>query len=475
MATMKELMLAGEPYLADDEEIRADYARCQRRLEAFTAGDDAARHTLLRAVLDEVGERVEVRPPFVCEFGRVRIGAGTFVNVGCVMLDCAPIAIGEACQLAPNVQLVTATHPLDPVARRAGWESAHPIVLEDNVWLGAGVIVGPGVRIGEDTRGRGGQRRAERSARRGARRRQPGPRPAATTVIGMKAARQLSAALPLPAGLREKLPTPTRQVAVVRLQGVITAQASPLSGGAINLHALEDALKDAFALPRLDAVALIINSPGGSPTQSALIADRIRQLADEKSVPVLAFCEDLAASGGYWLACAADEIIAHPTSLVGSIGVVSGGFGLDGLIARFDVERRLHTAGESKARLDPFQPEKAEDVEWLRGELEELHRLFVAWVQERRGDRLKDAGDVFTGEVWTGSRAHGLGLVDELGTLHGVIKARFPDAELTTVQAKKSLLAKLSGAAGVSLNAADAIPAAFDALERRAAWARFGR
>ncbi len=291
----------------------------------------------------------------------------------------------------------------------------------------------------------------------------------------MKAVDQLTAALPLPAGLKEKLPTQSRQVAVVRLQGVITSQGSPLSGGVINLHALEDALKNAFALPRLDAVALVINSPGGSPTQSALVADRIRQLADEKKVPVLAFCEDLAASGGYWLACAADEIIAHPTSLVGSIGVVSGGFGLDGLIARFDVERRLHTAGESKARLDPFQPEKAEDVEWLRGELEELHRLFVGWVKERRGGRLSAESDVFTGEVWTGSRAHGLGLIDELGTLHGVIKARFPEAELTTVQAKKSLLSKLSGAAGVSLNAADAIPAVFDALERRAAWARFGR
>lgn len=291
----------------------------------------------------------------------------------------------------------------------------------------------------------------------------------------MKAVDQLSAALPLPAGLKEKLPSPTRQVAVVRLQGVITAQASPLSGGVINLHAFEDALKAAFALPRLDAVALVINSPGGSPTQSALVADRIRQLADEKQVPVLAFCEDLAASGGYWLACAADEIIAHPTSLVGSIGVVSGGFGLDGLIARFDVERRLHTAGESKARLDPFQPEKAEDVTWLRGELEELHRLFVGWVKERRGDRLSGESDLFTGEVWTGSRAHGLGLVDELGTLHGVITARFPGAELTTIQAKKSFIAKLSGAAGLSLNAADAVPAMFDALERRAAWARFGR
>ncbi len=285
---------------------------------------------------------------------------------------------------------------------------------------------------------------------------------------------QLAARLPLPQPVKELL-SPKQRVAVVRLQGVITAHASPLARGAINLAAVESALEKAFATKDLAAVALVVNSPGGSPTQSGLVADRIRQLADEKNVPVLAFCEDLAASGGYWLACAADEIIAHPTSLVGSIGVVSGGFGLDGLIGRYDITRRLHTTGESKARLDPFLPEKEEDVTWLRGELEELHRLFVSWVTERRGARLTSESDVFTGEVWTGSRAHGLGLVDELGTLHGVIKARFPDAELTTVQPRTSLLARLTGTAGVSTGVADAVPAVLETLERRAAWARFGR
>ena len=155
MATMKQRMLAGEPYLADDPELHADFAACQVMVEAYNATTNAARGAtrlgLLRGMLESVGDEVELRPPFVCEYGRVRIGAGSFVNVGCVMLDCAPIELGEACQLAPNVQLSTATHPLDPIARRAGWESAHPIVLEDNVWLGAGVIVGPGVRIGRDT------------------------------------------------------------------------------------------------------------------------------------------------------------------------------------------------------------------------------------------------------------------------------------------------------------------------------------
>ena len=281
---------------------------------------------------------------------------------------------------------------------------------------------------------------------------------------------QLTADLPLPAALKARMPKPKPVVAVVRLQGVITPQSSPLSRGVINLVALETALKAAFETPGLQAVALAINSPGGSPTQSALVADRIRGLAAEHDVRVLAFCEDVAASGGYWLACAADEIVAHATSLVGSIGVVSGGFGLDELIARYGVERRLHTAGESKARLDPFAPERPEDVAWLRGELEQLHRLFIAWVTERRGDRLTGGDALFTGDVWSGTRALELGLVDELGTMHAVLARRVPDAELKVIDARKGLLARLGGP-GL---AAGAVPALLDGLEQRAAWARFG-
>lgn len=288
----------------------------------------------------------------------------------------------------------------------------------------------------------------------------------------MKAVEHLTAALPLPSALKARLPGGARSVAVVRLQGVISPSSSPLARGVINLEALESALTKAFAVTGLQAVALTINSPGGSPTQSALVADRIRQLAAEKDVPVLAFCEDLAASGGYWLACAADEIIAHPTSLVGSIGVVSGGFGLDGIIERYGVERRLYTAGQSKARLDPFLPEKPEDIAWLRGELDELHRMFIEWVTVRRGARLSGHEDVFSGEVWTGERAHTLGLVDALGTLRGVVGERFPGAEIKTIESRRSPLARLSGA---SLSAADAVPALLDTLEHRAAWARFGR
>src|SRR5919106_5822304 len=169
----------------------------------------------------------------------------------------------------------------------------------------------------------------------------------------------------LPGRLGERGDRPV--VSLLRLHGVITSISGPVPRSVINATVMEKPIERAFAPERLAAVALLVNSPGGSPTQSALVADRIRGLAAEKGVPVLAFCEDVAASGGYWLACAGDEIIAHPTSLVGSIGVVSRGFGLHGLLERFGIERRLYTAGANKARLDPFLPEDGRDVEWLRG------------------------------------------------------------------------------------------------------------
>jgi len=230
---------------------------------------------------------------------------------------------------------------------------------------------------------------------------------------------------------------------MVRLQGVITSITGPVPRSVINAAAVDKTLERAFAPDDLVAVAVQINSPGGSGTQSALVADRIRGLAAEREVPVLAFCEDVAASGGYWLACAADEIYAHPTSIVGSIGVISQGFGLDGLIERFGVQRRLYTAGQSKSRLDPFLPEKPEDVQWLRDLQDQLHAMFADWVRTRRGDRLSADADLFTGEVWTGVRAVELGLVDGLGTARGVLGERFPDAELVPVGGRKPLLARL--------------------------------
>ena len=262
-------------------------------------------------------------------------------------------------------------------------------------------------------------------------------------------------------------------VSLIRLHGVITAASAPLPRSVINAAAVEKTLERAFAPDGLAAVALLVNSPGGSPTQSALVADRIRQLADETKVPVLAFCEDVVASGGYWLACAADEIYAHATSLVGSIGVISQGFGLDGLIERFGVQRRLYTAGTSKSRLDPFLPEKQEDVRWLRGLQDELHGLFRGWVAERRGERLRGGDELFTGEVWTGARALELGLVDGLGTPRAVLTERFPDAELVSVEARKPLLARL-GLGAPAAASADMLLGLAQAADIRATWARYG-
>ncbi|MQA15902.1 MAG: S49 family peptidase [Pseudonocardiaceae bacterium] len=285
--------------------------------------------------------------------------------------------------------------------------------------------------------------------------------------------------LPIPESLASRVQRDRGPVvATVRLHGVITPTPSPVGRPTINLAALESALTRAFEHDRLQAVALAINSPGGSATQSALVADRIRGLAADKRVPVLAFCEDVAASGGYWLACAADEIFAHQTSLVGSIGVVTGGFGLHNLLERWGVERRLYTAGQNKARLDPFLPENDDDVSWLREMQTELHTMFGDWVRSRRGGKLSDGEDLFTGEVWTGTRAVELGLADGIGTLRGVVSQRYPAAEIVTVEPRKPLLARLglgqSASAGLPAAGPDVALAGLEALEHRAVWSRFG-
>lgn len=264
-------------------------------------------------------------------------------------------------------------------------------------------------------------------------------------------------------------------VAVVRLHGVITPTPPPVSRSSISAQNTESALTRAFGHERLQAVVLSINSPGGSPTQSALVADRVRELAEEKQVPVLAYCEDVAASGGYWLACAGDEIYAHPTSLVGSVGVVSAGFGFEGLLDRIGVQRRVHSAGDRKVRLDPFREEKDEDVQWLKGMQSQLHDQFADWVRERRGDKLSGTEDeLFSGEVWTGARAKDRGLVDGLGTLRRIVLQRFPDAHLVSVESRKPLLAKLGIGTPAARSGAESMLAAVDALEQRSLWSRFG-
>jgi signal peptide peptidase SppA len=239
----------------------------------------------------------------------------------------------------------------------------------------------------------------------------------------------------------------------------------------------------AFGLKRLAAVFLAINSPGGSPVQSALIARRIRQLAEEKQVPVIAVCEDAAASGGYWIACAADEIIADPASILGSIGVISSGFGFAEAIGRLGVERRVRTAGTDKSSNDPFRPQRPEDAARLDELLGALHGEFKNWVRARRNGRLKaNEETLFQGRFWIGRQALELGLCDGLGDVQGEVRRRYGEkARIIPVGARRrrfpmSLLpgALLPGALlpGALLPGAGAALAA--ALEERAAWARLG-
>jgi signal peptide peptidase SppA len=231
------------------------------------------------------------------------------------------------------------------------------------------------------------------------------------------------------------------------------------------------------------AVALVINSPGGSPVQSRQIYLRIRQLAAEKKVPVLAFVEDVAASGGYMIACAADEIFCDPSSILGSIGVVGGSFGLQDLIRKVGIERRLYTAGEHKAMLDPFLPENPDDVARLKAIQREIHAIFIALVKESRRDRLKGADDtLFTGEYWAGETAISLGLADAIGDLRSTLRGRFGEKVLTPLIAPASgMLSGLFGRRSPGAGALAAMETAsgwpdeiISALESRAIWARFG-
>ncbi|MGW4331778.1 S49 family peptidase [Rhodococcus koreensis] len=283
--------------------------------------------------------------------------------------------------------------------------------------------------------------------------------------------------LNLPKPLADKLPdafggSAAGVVPVVRLQGMIASGGAGF-GRVLNAESVEEPLRRAFTTHGAKAVALLINSPGGSPTQSEYIAARIRQLATEHDLPVLAFCEDVVASGGYWLACAADEIYATATSVVGSVGVISAGFGFSELIDRLGIERRLHSAGEAKARLDPFFAEKSEDVQWLEQIQEGIHDEFRDWVVGRRGDKLKAAeAELFDGDVWLGRRAVELGIVDGIGTLREVVEKRFPDATIEMTGPRRSLFAKL----GLPAASWDDVAAAIvGAANTRVAWSRYGR
>ena len=274
---------------------------------------------------------------------------------------------------------------------------------------------------------------------------------------------------------------PLPAVVVIRLHGAIGQAGFGRRG--LSLATLEPIIKRAFS-KRVRAVCLLINSPGGSPVQSAQIAGMIRQYSQDKRIPVFAFAEDVAASGGYWLALAADEIYADPMSVLGSIGVISASFGFQELIAKIGIERRVHTQGENKSMLDPFRPEDPDDVRRLKEIQSDIHHQFKNYVKQRRGERLVASDEtVFTGDIWAGERALEIGLVDGLGDMRTIIRRKYgPDVRFFTVERPAGWLTRnfgrfMPGGAGGDTYAAG--PGAWaggvlSAVEERALWSRFG-
>ncbi|HUV32033.1 MAG TPA: S49 family peptidase [Devosiaceae bacterium] len=263
-------------------------------------------------------------------------------------------------------------------------------------------------------------------------------------------------------------------VPVVRLHGPIAAEQRP---GRINIAGVGPLLKRAFKVRGAPAVAIVVNSPGGSAVQSRLVAKYIRDLAAEYDKKVLVFTEDVAASGGYFIATAGDEIIADPSSIVGSIGVIMGTFGFVEAMQKLGVERRLYTAGKNKSTLDPFQPEKKADVARIKQMELDIHEVFIDWVKQRRGDRLATGKDLFTGEFWTAKRALRLGLVDSLGDMHATLRERYgKHVRLKPIAPKRGLLQlprlPFTGVGGT--DAPDLPAALIAAIEDRLAWSRFG-
>ena len=276
----------------------------------------------------------------------------------------------------------------------------------------------------------------------------------------------------LPPKMRSNVVT----IPVVRLQGAIMA-----SGGqfrpTLSIGGVASLLEKAFADKRAPAVAIAINSPGGSAVQSRLIYQRIRSLAEEKDKKVLVFVEDVAASGGYMIAVAGDEIFADPSSIVGSIGVVSASFGFQEMIKKLGVERRVHTAGKNKVTLDPFQPEKKADVEKLKAIQLQIHDVFIDMVKHRRGAKLAENSDLFTGAFWAGLKAKELGLVDDIGDIRSVLKTRYGSkTRMRLISPSRGLFGRRLGVFGASAPefASHAVGGLAEAAEERALWGRFG-
>jgi signal peptide peptidase SppA len=271
--------------------------------------------------------------------------------------------------------------------------------------------------------------------------------------------------------LKCKKSNPT--IAILRLSGVIGQVGHFRSG--LTLESLNDTIEEAFKLPKLKAIALVINSPGGSPVQSELIYKRIRNLAEEKNIEVLSFVEDVAASGGYWLACTGDEIYASENSIIGSIGVIAATFGFQDAIKKLGVERRIYTQGENKSILDPFLPEKESDIRILTSAQKDIHESFKNLVRARRAGKLKgDENDLFSGEFWSGKKAEELGLIDRLDDIYSVIKEKYGEkVNIQKVGKEKSWLKRKLG---LTLNSfsTSIIDYFFEKLESKAFWNRFG-
>ncbi len=256
----------------------------------------------------------------------------------------------------------------------------------------------------------------------------------------------------------------------VRLTGIIGSAGRFKQG--MELANQRDILKKAFSVKKISHVAISINSPGGSPVQSHLIYSYIRELADRKKVKVLIFAEDVAASGGYFIACAGDEIFANSSSIIGSIGVISASFGFKDLIQKIGIQRRVYTAGKNKSTLDPFVEEKDEDIKRLKNIQLELHTDFIKVVETSRGSKLKDPekNNIFTGEFWTGKSALKLGLIDGIGNADQVLKEKFGDKVIIkNFEKRKGFLAKK-----LSSSISDPFDKLINNLEEKSMWQRFG-
>ncbi len=280
--------------------------------------------------------------------------------------------------------------------------------------------------------------------------------------------------------LPKKLRSSHIEIPVVRLQGAIMSGGNSLRS-TLSLAGCAEILEKAYKDKEAPAVAISINSPGGSPVQSRLIFQRIRDLASENNKKTYVFVEDVAASGGYMIALAGDEIIADPSSIVGSIGVVSSSFGFTELIKKIGVERRVYTAGSNKVTLDPFLPEKAEDIARLKELQLDIHDIFISMVKERRGSKLADDADLFTGLFWTGGKSLELGLIDGLGDMRTYLRKIYGDkVKLKLIQAPRGFLSKQFGSisskatldfAHISEQFTDQ---AISKIEERAIWSRYG-